>query len=143
MSTSTPLRDAVVAAFTHISPTDLSFVEELRPLYSPDIEFEDPVQKVHGYDEFTGVNVRLAKRARELSFTVDRVVGDDAEFFITWHMRLRPKVGPLFELDGVSHLRAEDGKIRHHRDYWDLAALFASAIPGGRRILRTLLKPLA
>jgi limonene-1,2-epoxide hydrolase len=143
MPTPTPLRDAVLAALTHFSSEDLSFVEELRPLYSPDIEFEDPVQKVRGFEAFSGVNVRLAKRARELSFTVERVAGDDTEFFVTWHMRLRPKVGPLFELDGVSHLRAEGGKVRYHRDYWDLAALFASAVPGGQRILRTLLKPLA
>jgi hypothetical protein len=58
-------------------------------------------------------------------------------------MRLRLKVGPLFEMDGVSHLQAEDGKVRAHRDYWDLATLFASAVPGGQRILRTVLRPLA
>lgn len=143
MPTSTPLRDAVVAAFSQMSPADRSFIEKLRPLYSPDVEFEDPVQNVQGYEEFVGVNVRLAKRTRELSFTIDRVAGDDTEFFVTWHMRVRPTIGPLLALDGVSHLRAEGGKVRYHRDYWDIAALFASAIPGGQRILRTVLKPLA
>jgi limonene-1,2-epoxide hydrolase len=143
MPTSTPLRDAVIAAFSQISPEDRSFIEKLRPLYSPDVEFEDPVQKVQGYEEFVGVNVRLSKRSRELSFTFDRMAGDDTEFFVTWHMRVRPKLGPLLELDGVSHLRAEGGKVRYHRDYWDVAALFASAIPGGQRLLRTVLKPLA
>jgi len=139
----TSLRDAVLTAFAQISANDLAFVDALRPLYADDVHFEDPVQKVETFDDFAGVNVRLARRAKELSFEVLRVVGDDNEFFVTWHMRLRPKVGPLFELDGVSHLRAENGRVKWHRDYWDIAALFASAVPGGQRILRTLLKPLA
>jgi limonene-1,2-epoxide hydrolase len=138
-----PLRDAILSAFTRLSADDLSPLEELRPLYADDVSFEDPVQKVEGIEAFLDVNRRLAHKARELSFSVDRVVGDDTELFVTWHMRIRPKVGPLFELDGVSHLRAEGGKVRYHRDYWDLATLFASAVPGGQRILRTLLKPLA
>jgi hypothetical protein len=58
-------------------------------------------------------------------------------------MRLRPKIGPLLEVDGVSHLRLEGGKVRRHRDYWDLATLFASGIPGGERLLRLALRPLA
>lgn len=139
----TPLRQSILSAFTRLSADDLSALEELRPLYADDVTFEDPVQKVEGVEAFMDVNRRLARKARELSFSVDRVVGDDTELFITWRMRLRPKVGPLFELDGVSHLRAEGGKVRYHRDYWDLATLFASAVPGGQRILRTLLKPLA
>jgi limonene-1,2-epoxide hydrolase len=137
------LRDAILSAFTRLSADDLSALEDLRPLYAGDVTFEDPVQKVEGVEAFLDVNRRLARKARELSFAIERVAGDDAEFFITWHMRLRPKLGPLFELDGVSHLRAEGGKVRYHRDYWDLAALFASAVPGGQRILRALLKPLA
>jgi hypothetical protein len=140
---STTLRDAVMSAFGRISGDDLSFVEGLRPLYADHVHFEDPIQKVDGFEEFVGVNVRLAKRARELSFSVQRVVGEDEEFFVTWHMHFRPKLGPAFELDGISHLRSEGGKIHFHRDYWDIAALFASALPGGQRILRTLLKPLA
>lgn len=140
---STSFRDSLVSTFSRISADDPSAVEALRPLYADDVAFEDPVQKVEGIEEFIGLNQRLVKRARELSFSVNRVVGDDNEFFITWHMRMRPKMGPLFELDGVSHIRAEGGKVRDHHDYWDLAALFASAIPGGQRLLRLLLKPLA
>jgi limonene-1,2-epoxide hydrolase len=137
------LRDAILAAFTRLSADDVSSLEELRPLYADDVTFEDPIQKVHGIEAFLDVNRRLARRCRELSFSIERVVGDDTECVITWHMRFRPKVGPLFELDGVSHLRAEGGKVRFHRDYWDLATLFSSAVPGGQRLLRTLLKPLA
>ena len=137
------LQQAVLAALGRLSADDVACLEELRPLYADDVTFEDPVQKVQGIEAFLDLNRRLAGRARELSFAVERVVGDDAEFVVTWHMRLRPKIGPLFELDGVSHLRAEGGKVVYHRDYWDLAALFASAVPGGQRMLRLLLRPLA
>lgn len=137
------LREAVVSVFSRLSAEDLSCLEELRSLYAEDVRFEDPIQAVQGVDAFVDVNRRLARRARELSFTVARVVGDDDEFFITWHMTLRLRFGPPLELDGVSHIRAEGGKVRAHRDYWDLATLFASAAPGGQRILRALLRPLA
>lgn len=142
MST-TAIRDSILSAFIRIGPDDVSCLDELRSFYADDVTFEDPVQKVEGIEAFLGVNRRLARRSRELSFTLERVVGDDTEFFATWHMRLRPKIGPLFELDGVSHLRLEGGKVRHHRDYWDLGALFASAVPGGQAVLRMVLKPLA
>src|SRR5262245_23994562 len=141
--TAPSLRDAIASAFTRLSADDPSSLEELRALYADDMTFEDPIQKVQGIDAFVGLNRRLARRSRELSFSIERVVGDDTEFFIIWHMRFRPKIGPLFELDGVSHARAEGGQVRHQRDYWDLAALFASAVPGGQRVLRALLKPLA
>jgi steroid Delta-isomerase len=137
------LRDALLSAFSHLRADDESALDELRPLYAEHMTFEDPVQKVDNIDAFMDLNRRLIRRSRELSFTVDRVVGDDEEMFITWRMRLRPKVGPLFELDGVSHLRASGGKVYQHRDYWDLATLFASAVPGGQAVLRTLLRPLA
>ena len=132
-----------MSAFSRLSADDVTALEELRPLYADDVSFEDPVQRANTLEAFLDVNRRLASRARELSFIVERATGDDTEFFVTWHMKLRPKVGPLFEVDGVSHLRTLGGKVTIHRDYWDLAAFFASAVPGGQRILRMLLKPLA
>ncbi len=137
------LKDTVVGLFSRLTAEDDSVLDELRGHYAKDVSFEDPVQKVQGVEAFIALNRRLARRARELSFSVESVVGDDTEFFVTWHMRLRPKMGPLFEVDGVSHLRTEGGKVRSHRDYWDLGALFASAIPGGQELLRLVLKPLA
>ncbi len=138
----TPLRDAVVSVFTRLSH-DGSAIDELRPLYAHDVRFVDPIQAVVGVDEFIAINQRLAARARGLSFLVDRVVGDDAEFFLTWRLRVRPRIGPLLEVDGVSHLTGRDGKVQAHRDYWDLANFLASGVPGGERLLRFALKPLA
>lgn len=140
---STSLRDAIISILSRIGAGDTSFVDELRPYYADDVHFQDPVQQVHSFEEFAALNVRLARRASELSFRIDRVTGDDDEFFVTWRMTLKPKVGPRFEVDGVSHLRTEDGKVRSHRDYWDLAELFASAIPGGRAMLALVLRPIA
>lgn len=138
-----PRRDAILSLFSQVSATDTSSFEALRPFYADDVHFQDPIQEVHGFEAFLALNLRLARRSRELAFLIDRVTGDDDEMFITWRMRLRPWIGPLFELDGVSHLRAEGGKIRHHRDYWDLGEMFASALPGGLALLRLLRRPLA
>jgi hypothetical protein len=58
-------------------------------------------------------------------------------------MRCVPKFGPEIRVDGATHLRAKNGRVFYHRDYWDLGEMFASAIPGGHAALRFLLKPLA
>jgi hypothetical protein len=58
-------------------------------------------------------------------------------------MRCVPKIGPTIQVDGATHLRAKNGRVVYHRDYWDLGEMFASAIPGGHTALRFLLKPLA
>ncbi len=135
-------RDTVVAAFAALSH-DPATIDALAPFYAVDVHFQDPIQTVTGRDRFLDVNRRLATRARELAFAIDRVSGDDREFFLTWQLRVRPRLGPAMTIEGVSHLRAAGGVIEFHRDYWDLAAAFASAVPGGARALRLALRPLA
>ncbi len=128
--------------FQRVGPGREDLLDELRPIYAADVHFQDPMQSIDGFDAFVATNRRLLARARELSFEVAPPVGTDDEFFFTWTMRFAPVVGPRFEVEGVSHLRARDGRIVLHRDYWDLASLLASGVPGGAWLLRTALRPL-
>ena len=137
------LKDTLLPLFSGLSAGDAASIEALRPFYADDMVFEDPIQKVHGVEPFIALNRRLVLRARELHFRIERVVSTDTEVFSTWHMHFRPKVGPAFEIDAASHLLLEKGRVQRHRDYWDLGALFASAVPGGQRWLRLALRPFA
>jgi hypothetical protein len=136
----------------NLRPGDAASVENLRAVYDTDVSFEDPIQKVRGVDEFIALNHRLFDRAKELVFTVESAAGTDEQIFLTWKMRCVPKLrvgrvpfgpGPTIHVDGATHLRAKNGRVVYHRDYWDLGEMFASAIPGGHTALRFLLKPLA
>lgn len=127
----------------NLRPGDAASVENLRTVYDTDVSFEDPIQKVRGVDAFIALNHRLLDRAKELVFSVESASGTDDEMFLTWKMRCVPKLGPKIQVDGATHLRAQNGRVVYHRDYWDLGEMFASAIPGGHKALRFLLKPLA
>lgn len=140
---SASLRASLAALFQRVGPDDPSAVEALRPLYADDVVFEDPIQRVEGVDAFLDVNRRLLARAKKLRFDLERTIGDDDELVLVWRMTFQAKVGPEVHVDGVSHLRARGGKITHHRDYWDLATLLASGVPGGERALRFALRPFA
>jgi hypothetical protein len=58
-------------------------------------------------------------------------------------MVMRPLFGPEIEVEGVSHLRAREGKVTEHIDYWDLGDMVASMIPMGKAMKRAVLRPLA
>ena len=63
--------------------------------------------------------------------------------FLEWTMRGTTKLGLKVKVDGMTRARARDGRIYDHRDYWDLGELMASSVPGGQRILHTVLSPFA
>jgi ketosteroid isomerase-like protein len=131
------LADAIVAVDLH----DLGpFLDEVRALYADDVLFRDPMQTSRGLEAFLEVNRRLARMSRALRFDVTDATGDDALFYLHWTLHLTPRVGPTLKVQGVSRLRARDGRIFEHVDYWDLGELFASPF-GGQRLLHALFRP--
>jgi len=141
-TTEITLRDRVRALFEAFRPGALDVIEECREVYAPDVRFQDPMQITTDREALLRSLRHLVERPREISFSIHEVSGNDEEFFLTWTMVFAPKLGPRTEVDGVSHLRSRGGLITYHRDYWDLANLFASAVPGGERMLRAVLRPL-
>lgn len=135
--------ERLIEVFTSLDAQDRDCVEQLRPLYAPTVRFQDPLQTLLGVEEFLAMNRRLLSRSRELRFVLEARAFEGSRGFLTWKMILVPKLGPRVVVAGVTHVLLRDGLVLEHRDYWDLAELFASAIPGGRTALRWALKPLA
>ncbi len=135
------LRSRFRDLFAAVSPQRKDVLDALRPLYAEDVVFQDPMQKIRGIEAFIETNRKLMSRSSELRFDVSEPIGTDEEFFLTWTMTFRAKIGPTVETDGVTHVRSENGRIVFHRDHWDLANLAASALPGGPALLRTALRP--
>ncbi len=142
ISKSSTLRARFRELFASVAPGREDVLHDLRAIYSEDVVFQDPMQKIRGLEAFFATNRKLIARATELRFDVEAPVGTDDEFFLAWTMRFRGKFGPLLETDGVTHVKTVGGRVVYHRDHWDLATLTASALPGGPSLLRTLMRPL-
>jgi hypothetical protein len=80
---------------------------------------------------------------RGLTWDVVAVHGDEHEAMLEWTMTGVLRLGPRLQVSGVTRVRARGGLIVDHRDYWDLGEMFASAVPGGQRLLELLRKPFA
>lgn len=122
---------------------DAQTLDALPPLYDEAVTFRDPIQEIQGLDRFMEMNRRLLGRARTLSFGVLGMQESDDTIFIEWTMRCTPKIGPKMSVDGVTRAQVREGRVIHHRDYWDLGEFFTSPLPGGVKLLHFLLKPLS
>jgi hypothetical protein len=133
---------ALLGAMTHEN------LEETLPVllahYSEALVFRDPIQTLHGRDAFARMNRSLASRSRAFHFELHDAAGAGSVVFLRWTMHMTPKLGRAMSVEGVSYLRTDErGLVVEHVDYWDLPTFFASAVPGGAAVLRTLLRPLA
>lgn len=137
-----PLREKLAHVLGSFDVRDReAFVQKLEPLYDDRVHFRDPMQEARGLPAFLDLNRRLGKGAKEVRFVVHDTSGDEALFYLHWTMTFVPKLGPSLDVEGVSRLTAERGRVTEHIDYWDLGELFFSAIPGGRKILHAIFKP--
>lgn len=127
----------------NLVPGRASIFEELRELYADDLVFHDPIQIVRGWNDFRAMNERLLAKMRTLEWSILGAWDGEDSACLEWNMRGKPKLGPEFSVDGMTRVKLLEGKIVHHRDYWDLAELGLSAVPHGQRILRAALRPLA
>jgi limonene-1,2-epoxide hydrolase len=133
------IRDAFVA----ITPEQPGAVDALSRLYDAAVLFRDPIQTLRGRESFLAMNRRLLGRMRRLEWDVHTTLGDDREVFLEWTMRAWPKLAPALVVDGVTRIRHEGGLVVDHRDYWDVGEMFASALPGGQKLLHLVRTPLA
>lgn len=123
------LPERIVELFSTLHTQRFAALIQLRELYALDISFADPIQNISGRDAFIAMNKRLIEKFADVRFEDVTWVGDENRFMLTWRMRLLPKRGPEMVFEGSSDLRARDGKIYYHRDYWDLLGGVMGALP--------------
>jgi len=135
-----PLSRRICELLEQVGPDHEGALARMPLLYDAHVRFEDPFQSVDGIDAFVEVNRKFTRNTRRLSLKTSTPVGDDAEFYFTWTMHFAPRIGPQFTVEGVSHARSQGGKVVYQRDYWDAVSLLASGVPGGRALLRLLMR---
>jgi ketosteroid isomerase-like protein len=111
----------------------------LEELYHEEVQFQDPIQKVHGRTAFIEANRRLLRRAKSLTFNLGTAVEQDGNLFVVWTMTFEPKMGPRMVFDGATHITHRQERIVYQRDYWDLLSSAADAVPAVGLVYRGLI----
>jgi limonene-1,2-epoxide hydrolase len=93
---------------------------ELRRLYAPDVQFEDPLSgPLVGADVVVPYLIRVVAPFTNLSVEFLRVVGDGRDAAIEWRQSGELESGPLVVM-GSAFITAEDDRIVRQRDYFSL-----------------------
>ncbi len=129
MKTSDPRAARVIEFFERLQPADLA---RLDALYTEDAGFKDPFNEVRGVPAIRRIFEHMFANLEQPRFVIRDVVVQDAQCFLTWDFRFGQKRMGRGEqcIHGGSHLRfAHDGRVLHHRDYWDAAEELYEKLP--------------
>ncbi|MAO13503.1 MULTISPECIES: nuclear transport factor 2 family protein [unclassified Marinobacter] len=121
--------DQFCALFNQLDKGNLN---KLQQVYGEDIEFQDPFGTVNGLDELTNYFADAYGNVIRCQFRFNSPVIQDSWCTIPWVMELqhkRIKGGKTVEVEGISHLRILDGRVRYHRDYFDAGQLLYENLP--------------
>ena len=123
-----------------ISTFDSDSLRDLPEIYSPTIEFEDPINTVQGLDNLYLVFEDLLKVFSEIEIQVKETSSTDHTAFVRWLMtyRFRKK---KYSIDGVTHLKFDSsGLICKHKDYWDASFPLYGTFPMLGSLMRGIKK---
>ena len=115
-------------------------LKELPKIYSPTIEYEDPINKIQGLDHLYLVFEDLLKIFSEIEIQVKETSSTDHTAFVRWLMtyRFRRKE---YSIDAVTHLEFDSsGLICKHKDYWDASFALYGTFPMLGSLMRGIKK---
>jgi ketosteroid isomerase-like protein len=133
-----PRVQRVIEAFETLQPAD---VARLGELYTADAHFKDPFNAVQGVPAIAAVFAHMYATLDAPRFVIRDVVAQGDQCFLSWDFIFRMR---RFNRDeqtvrGGSHLKlAPDGRIRLHRDYWDVAEELYEKLPVVGSLMRWL-----
>ncbi len=131
--------ERIVRWFETLTPESLT---DIGNCYAQDASFKDPFNEVQGVDAIRGVFQHMFRTLEEPHFVVTGRLVDGRQCFLSWEFRFRFQrfdTTTLQTVRGGSHLLlAEDGRIRQHRDYWDVAEELYEKLPVLGHLMRWL-----
>ncbi|MBU0588826.1 MAG: nuclear transport factor 2 family protein [Gammaproteobacteria bacterium] len=129
----------VVEFFENLTPHSVARFGEY---YTDDAYFKDPFNEVRGLAEVQRIFSHMYEVLDEPRFVIRAHLVDGDQCFLTWVFCFRFKSFKSQEVQiihGASHLKfAPDGRIEHHRDYWDAAEELYEKLPVVGSLMRWL-----
>lgn len=139
--TTEPNIQRIVDFFETLTP---QAVAKMGDLYTTDAYFKDPFNEVRGLAQVQHIFSHMYVSLYEPHFVVTNTVTQDDQCFLVWDFKFRFKrfdTVTLQTVRGCSHLQLTlDGRIAHHRDYWDVAEELYEKLPLIGTLMRFLKK---
>jgi steroid delta-isomerase len=135
--------DDLCLYFERLSANNLG---ELDSYYATDAWFKDPFHEVKGVDAIRAILRHTFNKLPGARFRViRRFPGEDRHAVILWEMDFTmPGTQQPTTIRGATHLTFDtDGKVTHHRDYWDAAEELYARLPVLRWLMRALARQAA
>jgi steroid Delta-isomerase len=136
--------DALIDFYHALTPES---VVRFREFYSADAYFKDPFNEVRGLPAIERIFSHMFTQVAEPRFVVTDTVADANGAMLIWEFCFRVKLwgrGETQVMRGVSHLKFDpDGKVCHHRDYWDTGEELYMKLPVMGSLMRGLRRVLA
>ena len=111
--------DSLAAMAGFLNSLTAAKLANLGDIYSPAVEFQDPLNQTKGLAALRRVYEHLFEQLNEVSMSVTDAHGDDRTGFLLWTMSYRFR-GKQRTITGTSHLKfAADGPIVAQQDHWD------------------------
>ena len=119
----------------------------LDAVYAPDVHFRDPFNDVRGIEELRRIFGHMYETLEEPRFAITETIlgGDRAVLVWDFDFRIKawkPRVTQ--RIHGLSVVRfGADGRVTHHRDYWDAAGELYAKLPLVGPLVRYLARRMA
>lgn len=112
----------------------------LADLYSQDAYFKDPFNEVRGLPEIIAIFEHMFDQVDAPRFKITQTIAQDNQAFLLWDFMFFMKGTTVPQrIHGGSYLRFDaEGKVEHHRDYWDAAEELYEKIPGVKYLMQFL-----
>lgn len=111
---------------------DRSCTDHLLEIYTADIRFVDPFQRIDGIVALTGYFEALYANLESARFEFAQRQRHGDQAFVCWTLRLvHPRLagGHEVTVEGCSRLRFRGDRVCEHRDYFDAGALLYEHLP--------------
>lgn len=114
--------------FNGLNAENLNLIYEV---YDSDLEFQDPVHKIRGIEDYFQYLKRMYQDTKYSHFDFEEDFHKPGEAVLIWVMHIEhPKLngGKRYATPGVSHLRYKE-KIYYHRDFFDTSEFLFERVP--------------
>ena len=123
----------VLAKFTGLfNELTVRNIDDIRNIYSQDVSFQDPFSTVYGLDPLADYFSNAYANVIACNFEFGEPVISGCNVCIPWVMKLRHKRirgGKEVQVDGISQLCIQNGRVTSHRDYFDAGQLLYEHLP--------------
>ncbi|SIQ86836.1 SnoaL-like domain-containing protein [Aeromonas sp. RU39B] len=117
-------------------------LHRLGEIYASEVVFEDPAHRLDGLDALARYFVALYAHVTDIHFEMHEGMSDGDNGWLAWTMTLlHPRLakGNPVVVEGVTRLEFDtEGKVRYHRDYFDLGAMLYEQLPLLGALIRSI-----